>query len=31
MHHIIVKRFALLLTALLIINILVFAYLATPK
>jgi hypothetical protein len=30
MHHVIVKRFALLLTILLIINILIFAILATP-
>jgi hypothetical protein len=30
MHHVIVKRFAILLTILLIINILVFAILATP-
>lgn len=29
MHHIIVKRFATLLTILLIINILVFAYIAS--
>jgi len=29
MHHVIVKRFALLLTILLIFNILIFAYLAT--
>ena len=28
MHHVIVKRFALLLTILLIVNIVVFAYLA---
>jgi hypothetical protein len=30
MHHVIVKRFAILLTILLIINILVFAIIATP-
>lgn len=30
MHHIIVKRFAALLAVLLIINIIVFALLATP-
>lgn len=30
MHHVIVKRFALLLTVLLIVNILIFAILATP-
>lgn len=29
MHHLIVKRFAALLTILLIINILVFAYIAS--
>lgn len=30
MHHIIVKRFAALLTILLILDILLFAFLATP-
>jgi hypothetical protein len=30
MHHVIVKRFAVLLTVLLIINIVVFAIIATP-
>lgn len=30
MHHVIVKRFAALLTVLLIINIVVFAITATP-
>ena len=29
MHHVIVKRFALLLTVLLVVNILVFALLAS--
>ena len=30
MHHVIVKRFAILLTILLVINIVVFAIIATP-
>ena len=31
MHHLTVKRFAVFITLLLIANILIFAYIATPK